>query len=203
MIQPIVEGQGEVLATRDLITRIAATFWNSDIYVEVLRPILIHRTKISIAPELENRIELARQKVRTSDSKGGILVLFDSDDDCPATLAPELLKRAKVASADLPIRVVMAHREYESWFLAATTSIHQLGNAPPHPNPESKRGAKEWLSQLMTDNYEPTYYQTSFTAQFDLHAARAAAPSFDKLCRDLTGMLTELSNSPLPPSSSR
>ncbi len=199
LIQPIVEGQGEVLATRTLITRIAATFWNPDSYVEVLRPILIHRTKIDIASELENRIELARQKIHASDSNGGILVLFDSDDDCPATLAPKLLERAKNACIDVPISVVMAHREYETWFLAAASSIEALKNALPHPDPESKRGAKEWLSRHMTDSYEPTDYQTSFTTQFDLHLARENAPSFDKLCRDLTAMLTELSNTPPPP----
>ena len=196
LIQPIVEGQGEVLAARDLITRIATTFWNPDIYVEVLRPILIHRTKIGVAPELENRIELARQKIRALNSNGGVLVLFDSDDDCPATLAPKLLERAKKVCADLPVRVVMANREYESWFLASASSIAALRNAVPHPDPESKRGAKEWLSQHMTDKYEPTDYQASFTTQFDLHMARAAAPSFDKLCRDLTAMLTELSSTP-------
>jgi hypothetical protein len=203
VIQPIVEGQGEVLASRALITRVAATFWNPEIYVDVLAPILLPRTKIEIASELEKKIELARRKIRASGSNGGILVLFDSDDNCPATLAPKILKRAKDACADVPFSVVMAHLEYEAWFLASASSIKALGNAVAHPNPESKRNAKGWLSEHMSVNYDPTQHQASFTTQFDLHAARAAAPSFDKLCRDLTSMLTELSNTPPPPLNSR
>ncbi|MEY4531066.1 MAG: hypothetical protein RLZZ156_1787 [Deinococcota bacterium] len=199
VIQPIVEGQGEVLASRDLITRVAATFWNPEIYVDVLAPILLPRTKIEIPSELEKKIELARRKIRASNSYGGILVLFDSDDDCPATLAPKILKRATNTCSDLPISVVMAHLEYEAWFLASASSIKTLNNASPHPNPESKRNAKGWLSEHMSVNYDPTQHQASFTTQFDLHAARAAAPSFDKLCRDLIDMLTELSTTPLSP----
>ncbi len=193
VIQPIVEGQGEVLAARDLITRVAQTFWNPEIYVDVLQPMLLPRTKVEIASELERKIELARRKIRSSGSKGGILVLFDSDDDCPATLAPKILKRAKDVCSDLPISVVMAHREYEAWFIASASSIRALNNVTPHPNPEEKRDAKQWLSERMLVEYDPVQHQTSFTVQFDLDVARATTRSFKKLCSDLTQMLNELS----------
>ena len=56
-------------------------------------------------------------------SHGGILVLLDADDDCPAELASRLLRRARQSRPDRPIRVVLAKAEYESWFLAAAASL--------------------------------------------------------------------------------
>ncbi len=197
VIQPIVEGDGEVHAIRDLIRRIAFEFWNEASYVQVLRPILWSRGKIIKNPE--DAVKQAEKNLRFSQKIGGILVLFDSDDDCPATLAPTILERAKRVCGYIPISVVMAHREYEAWFLASAPSIEVLNKVDAHENPESKRDAKGWLAEKMGSKYEERIHQPAFTNEFDLQMARAAAPSFDKLCRDLITMLTALSNIPQPP----
>jgi hypothetical protein len=47
-----------------------------------------------------------------------ILVVADADDDCPATLGPTLLGRAR--RTDRAVAVVLAKRELESWFISAT-----------------------------------------------------------------------------------
>ena len=54
---------------------------------------------------------------------GGILVLLDADDDCPAELAPTLLNRARSARPDCRVSVVLANREFEAWFLASAQSL--------------------------------------------------------------------------------
>jgi hypothetical protein len=52
-----------------------------------------------------------------------ILILVDADEDCPVTLAADLLARARTrVPHDCPIGVVVANREYEAWFLAAFAS---------------------------------------------------------------------------------
>lgn len=74
-------------------------------------------------------------------------------------------------------------------FLAAAWVRLQDLAAPLQP--ESIRGAKEWLSERMPRglSYRPAAHQPSFVQHFDLGAARRAAPSFDKLCREVLRFL--------------
>ena len=54
---------------------------------------------------------------------GGVLLLIDSDDDCPASLGPGAPGTGpREARGDRGISVVLAHREFEAWFLAAAAS---------------------------------------------------------------------------------
>ena len=58
----------------------------------------------------------------------------------------------------------------------------------PPDNPESVRGAKEWLTQRMGRPYRPTLDQEPFARVLDIELARAA-PSFDKFYRELSRLL--------------
>jgi Domain of unknown function (DUF4276) len=195
-ICPIVEGEGEQYSIRDLITRIGRELWDSKEYVEVLTPIKRPRGRLMNTDDLERAVETA--SIKLGDRGGAILVLIDSDNECPAQHGPALLERANLRCGHLnmPISVVLAHCEYEAWFLAAASSLAGVGTVRAdlqnHPTPESKRDAKGWLSQQMTERYSSTQHQPSFTTKFDLQMARNGAQSFDKLCRDLERMFTEL-----------
>ena len=187
----IVEGYGEVKAVPILLRRLAERL-SPDFVVDAPRPIRIGRYKILKAGELERAVELA---ARQAGADGCILILLDAEDDCPARLGPELLRRARSERSDCDIRVVLAKAEYEAWFLAACDSIagHRSidESAAPSPEPESIRGAKEWLSAHMPgdQSYSPELDQPAFTAIFDLDSARMA-PSFDKLWRDVDSLLS-------------
>jgi hypothetical protein len=91
--------------------------------------------------------------------------------------------------------LVLAHREYESWFLGAAASLagrrNLVNSLQPHPDPESVRGCKEWLSDHMPRGaaYSEVDDQPAFTEVFDLDAAKSACPSFDKCHRELTRLL--------------
>ena len=189
-IVSIVEGRGEVDAVPILLRRIAAVALPA-VVVDVRSPIRVDRRKIVKAEELERAVELAARKVGTG---GRILILLDAEDDCPAELAPELLRRARAARRDRAIRVVLAKTEYEAWFLAAAESIagrHGIDAAAAAPtDPEEVTGAKEWLTSRMPAGqpYRPTRHQAALTSAFDMAAARSA-PSFDKLWRDVTALL--------------
>jgi len=181
-----VEGHGEVEAVRILIQRIWAECLPA-LPLEVLRPIRIPRSKLIKEGELERAVALARLQ---TDDNDGILVLIDADDDCPKTSAPQLLERARRAGIARRVSVVLARREFEAWFLAAAVSIRGQRSLPHDlvspPNSEDVGDAKGWLSERMrgTSVYSPTLDQPALTAVFDLAEARAA-PSFDKLCREV------------------
>jgi hypothetical protein len=94
------------------------------------------------------------------------------------------------------VRVVLAKFEFEAWFLAAAESLQNFRSLSPAvaapSDPESIRGAKEWLGASMrgTGGYRETVDQPAFAAKFDLEQARAA-PSFDKCYRELTRLLAD------------
>ncbi|MCB9881785.1 MAG: DUF4276 family protein [Planctomycetes bacterium] len=191
-IASIVEGHGEVHAVPMLVRRIIATSRPGEI-VELPRPIPLPRQRLLKEGELERAVELAARK---SGKDKRILILLDADDDCPAALGSELLRRARIGRGDCSIQVVLANMEYEAWFLAAATSIANRRDLPPDleppPDPESIRDAKGWLSARMPPgrSYRETRDQVALSALFDLDLARAA-PSFDKLVRDVLALLPE------------
>ena len=128
-IQPVVEGHGEVAAVPVLLRCLIdeAHSWE----VDVGRPIRRSWSEFST----ENGVAHAVGLARTRPSCGGILLLFDSDDDCPAEWGSCVQGWANSASGTIPCAVCMAHREYEAWFLAAADSLrgHKAMRADPIP----------------------------------------------------------------------
>ena len=190
-IASIVEGKGEVEAVPLLLRRVALRV-SPDVPVRVLRPIRVPRNRILKDGQLERNVELAARAM--GRGRGGILILLDADDCYPKRMAEEMLRRANAARSDRHIRVVLAKREYEAWFLAAARSLARRrgidGSTTPPTEPESISGAKEWLGRRMPPNraYSPTRDQPALTEIFDMDAARSA-PSFDKLWRDVEQLL--------------
>ena len=186
----IVEGHGDVSAVPILVRQIAQA-WDSTSNVHVGPCLRVPRYRLVKDGELERAIELAARKMQ---SKGAILVLVDSDDDCPAQLGPELLRRAQKQRATSPIAVVLAKFEFENWFLAAAESLRGKRGLPHDlqepAEPEGIRGAKEWLSAQMPPgrSYREILDQPALTAALDLNSARRAR-SFDKCYRDITSLL--------------
>ena len=90
------------------------------------------------------------------------------------------------------IAVVLAHREFEAWFLAATSSLVAQGKLPVGVEapaaPEAVADPKAWLSAAMGRRYSETIDQPAFTALFDARAARRCG-SFDKLVREFEAMV--------------
>lgn len=120
----------------------------------------------------------------------GILVVLDADGDCPRNLGPALLSRAQQHSRSIPIGVVLAKEEYESWFLASADSLRGCRGLPASfsapGNPESIRHPKEWLKQQMPESrYRETTDQPALTESIDFNLAKTRSDSFDKLMRVL------------------
>lgn len=114
-------------------------------------------------------------------------MLLDGNSDCPADLGPIVQGWATEAADGVPCGVVLAHREYEAWFLAVIESLrgHRgvRTDAEPHPAPENPRGAKEQLEAQMRPGacYVETADQPAFSALFSFPAAYRGSRSFRKL----------------------
>lgn len=186
----IVEGHGEAASVPILIRRVAASI-DPPVAVDVT-PIRVSKSKLLKPEELKRAVELAAMRSGT----GGILLLLDADDDCPARLGPDLLAQVQRIRPDKVSAVVLANKEFESWFLAAAESLgghRKLRRDLQSPaRPEVIRGAKEWLSNAIEGGvYSPTLDQPALTAIFDFEQAKRS-PSFQKCYREIVRMIEAL-----------
>ena len=190
-IVAIVEGDGEVKAVPALIRRIHGEL-SPGTPLDIGRPVRVRRNRVLKDGELERYLDLA---ANLAGADGGILVLLDANGDCPAHLGPRILQRARAARLDRRIEVILANREYESWFIAAIDSLKGKRNvsavAAVPQDPESIRGAKKWLGDRMDGTYSPTADQTALTALFDMALARRRSRSFDRMWRAVRVLLRE------------
>ena len=150
-VVPIVEGHGDAVAVPVLLRRLvsAASAWE----VRIDEPIRCNRSQLVKQDELRKRVRLARLRKDCA----AILIIFDSDDDCPVELAAQVRGWAVAEAGPVHCDVVLAKREYEAWFLAAVESLrvhHSVkSNAQSHPEPESPRDAKGRLGAMMGISY--------------------------------------------------
>jgi hypothetical protein len=189
-IAPIVEGHGEVEALPALLYRIAR--WAGvEGLLRVNSPI-----RVKSGSFLQDR-DYFRKQVSLAGAKaaqggGAVLILLDCEDDCPATLGPDLLRRAKAVRGDVAMLVALAYREYETWFLTAARSLRGVRGLPPDLDPpsapEAIRDAKGWLGAHMPFGYDPVIHQLEFSRKFDLQEAQAN-PSFNRFYRHIRKLL--------------
>lgn len=190
----IVEGHGDDLAVPIVVRRVASIELPAAV---VIAETMIRRDRGRLVQQrqLATDVDLVARKM---DGPAAILVVLDADDDCPATLGPELLRWAQGGRPDVPVAVVLAMREFESWFLAAAESLRTHHKLPDslecHPQPDTVRDAKGWLTRQMTRPtvYSPSVDQPALARIFDLEMARARSDSFDKCYREISRLLRTL-----------
>ena len=116
----------------------------------------------------------------------GVLVVLDSDDDCPAQLGPSLLLQTANASSK-PVMIALADRDFEDWLFA---SAETLGLGLTYTPDIRGKGAIE--SSLKPRKYaKPTWQpRLAQTINLDVAASRSASFArmlrrFDDLCKRL------------------
>lgn len=189
---PIVEGQSEVASVPILLRKISESIQTYNI--KIAKPFRVKRNRVVKEGEIERAV---KQAIRSRDNIGAIIVILDADDDCAKDLADQLKRRCATVT-DLPVSIVIAVKEYECWLLGAKESLRGIAgikdDACCPSNPESIRGAKGKLSQNMrSQSYVEVIHQPSFTAQMDIELARQNCPSFEKLFREASSLLSQVS----------
>lgn len=199
VLAPIIEGHGEVNAIRVLINKVLVAC--DAIEYPVINDIWrLPSSKLVNPDQLEATAEKAIRQAEIlpdlgAPNKARLIVLFDSDDDCPARLGPFLRERLIARFPDNPVSVSLANREYENWLIASLETIAEAAGIPPSASvpysPEDIRGAKEWLSRQIPrgTSYKPQKDQARLTASIDVPLARQRSQSFDRFCREVERLL--------------
>jgi hypothetical protein len=202
LVAPIVEGKTEELCIKTILSRIWREALVSAEFEElcVLEPVLAKRASLvkndhqEMADKLERAFRRVRLRIRQPGTdRGFILLLLDADEDCPASLAPRLLDRARAIRCDADVACVLVKRELENWFKADAASLAGVIGLPDDlsipANPEEGSG-DAWLTRQMQKQDRRRKYTKPTDAvelakRMDLQQCRDHSPSFDKLCRDL------------------
>jgi hypothetical protein len=199
-LRTIVEGQGEVSAIPVLLRRLRDEAGAYD--VDIAPP--IRRTRSDLVKERTLRIAV-RLALKDPETRA-VLIIFDADDDCPAELRRSIDAWAKAEAGPIACEIVIAAREYESWFVATMESLRGLrdirADAVSLPFPEERRDAKGYVKSWMPPGraYKETQDQPALTAKLDLPTAHRRSRSFRRMVR-VFGVLAGLDSTVWPPSS--
>lgn len=179
---PVVEGDGDVRAVRILLRRVCGEVY-SRWDVEIRQPWRLPRSQMTIHTEI-GRVYRALARGLAAGG-GGVIMVLDQDDDTDISRLVDEVSAPMAGMADL--RVVVACREYEAWFLGGIESlrIHPSvrDDARFDSDPEAPRDAKGRLRQLMHESYRETRHQPAFSELLAIDATRRRCPSFDHLVR--------------------
>lgn len=143
-------------------------------------------------PDLVKRFEVHLGHA-IDENADAILVLVDADDECPVEAVGSLVDRASALNLGVPVAVVYAKGEYETWFISSLSEstgegIRSRLNIAPSVNApedvEGIRGAKEWLEGRMPRDqaYKPTSDQEYLTYHIDMELVHSRSRSFRRLC---------------------
>ena len=185
-IVTIVEGHGEVGAAPGLIRRV---LWERLRRYDIspVRPI-----RANGKPDLVNNIEkfLEYAAVGRADA---ILVLVDAENECPVEQARIIADKASKLNLRVPVAVVYAKSEYETWFISSLSedtgegirtklNIDPSVNAPE--NIEDITAAKGWLERHMPQDkgYKETLDQERLTHHIDMDLTHRRSRSFRRMC---------------------
>lgn len=182
----VVEGKGEVKAIPNLCARILNTLevWSWSVDPEPIRQprtcLVDGRIGSPMRPVKEDQFDRAVQLALRSRRADGVLVLCDSDDDCPAVWGPTASKRMTAVCRGA---AVMAHREFETWILQGLEHAAAL-----EPEMIERRRDAKGLLRRYVPGYRPGKDQLAATRQLDIKRCWARSDSFDKLVRSIAAI---------------
>lgn len=196
VIQPLVEGHGEVEAVPVLLRRLQATA--EEYGFKIARPFRRKRSELTAQASVHGSVQLA---LGTPDC-AGIIIMFDSDDDPACVIGPNVQAWAQSAAGHIPCEVVAVTREYEAWFISAVESLRGVRgvslDAVSHVAPETVRDAKGALEERMVLGgfYSPSADQAALTAEVDLVEVYRKCRSFRRMVKAF-GVMAEAAGTPV------
>ncbi len=205
-IVPVVEGPGDREAAPVLLRKVLAERLTR-------HDITIKRPKSANGkPRLVRDLERFLRYAVVERDCGAILVLLDADDECPKQEVARLAKRAAALGLQVPVAIVYAKHEYETWFIASldSPSGEQIRNRLVLPaatsftgDVEEKSGAKSWLTHHMpaAKAYKPTTDQAALSQFIHLDHTHDRSRSFRRLCHAVEELVAAIDDvtSPVMP----
>ena len=192
-IVPVVEGDGDAAALPVLLARILQEkFSRHDVFIAQGKARVV---KANGRNNLEKKLDKFLGYAQKKPGCGAILILVDSDADCPVMLAQQLSQRSEQIGVNYPVQIVCAYRSYESWFLASLDSVKGHFGIPENTTltdgAEDVPNPKQWISNRMPAGqaYKETIHQVSLSRAIDLELAYRNSRSFRRLCHALEQLL--------------
>jgi hypothetical protein len=211
LVAPIVEGDGEIACIGRLLERIGKELLGGTSIKVADRPLLLARDKFLSPADLHAMLRIAAanlndrrfQWMRGQGWHSLVLLLRDTDGEPPCLLGPKILEIAGSGPLQVDVACVVAHYEYETWFVASAEYLDQfldLEGEPAPTDPEVRKFKKKWIEDRFRGEgwktrvatgrhsfvpYKQTRDQLPMTEAMNLGVCRERCPSFDKLCRDL------------------
>lgn len=196
-IIPVVEGAGDVSAFPSLLGRILwERYERTDVIVAQGNMVV----RANGRQNLENKLEKFLGHALNKPNCDAILVLLDTDGECPVELAQRLLQRCEQMGLMRPLEIVCAHWSYESWFLASMDTIKGQRGIPDtaalSQEAEGIPNPKQWLTNQMPHGqaYKETLHQASLSSFIDIEMAYRNSRSFRRLCHALELLLDSTSS---------
>jgi hypothetical protein len=191
MIAFIAEGYGEEKALPRLIAKILKHYGREkDIFPDKTTKNVKGKQNILRKGGLEEYLRVCK-----SNQYAGVLILIDADELCPKSLASDLYQRVKIFSPQIPVVIVCAKCEYETWFLANVEALVEakfLVKKAHYPNNpiEDNRDAKKWLSTHMADSkYDEVIHQPLMTQHINIEHTAQLSRSFRRLMHAISELI--------------
>lgn len=164
IVAPIVEGHGDVAALPVVLRLINAA-------LIVAKPVRFPRTRLLQSVHLVRAARIAAANV---PGHGAVLLVMDADEDCAATLGPELQQRlAECLPPSLPARVVLAVREFEAWIVGGDVQYK-------FDDPDAAGRLKDRI-KAAHGKYSETADQPRLAARIDVQRLTEQSRSFRRL----------------------
>lgn len=194
MIYIVVEGHGEVEAATKLVFKLWFDLGlpPNIVISKAIRWVNLHK---------DEGVRKAVEHIRNKSNVSGLLIIRDSEDDCPATLAPKIAGYIRSLNPPFPVAYHLMYREFETLFVAYLDEFegkeidHLVSgklifkeeiNKPE--DPESKRDAKSIIKTALSGSrsYKPTTDQATLVNALDIGILRGKQlPCFGTLERCL------------------
>jgi len=200
-IAPVVEGETEELALDPLLKRVCKELLGCTQNPAVLKPFRGKRNQLGhpSGTVLVATVEKAYLKLRQAtkydtNATELLLILIDADKECPATLAPRLLKTAYSAvPPSAQIACVLPKLTFENWIVAGASSLGGVSGLPDQltirKDPEAGSGANWLKAQIRSRDKNRTYQKTAdslaFVEKMNLADCQQKSRSFRKLVSEL------------------
>ena len=188
-IAPIVEGHAEVSCIGDLLRRIWYELLGGE-YLDVRRPVRQPQGTLLQPDGLARAVQLALKSFDPpSNDPALVLILIDSEGECPRFLGPKLRTIASQVDPRADVACVVAHVMYETWFVASSEHLGaflDLRPGDPPAEPEKTGSGASWIAdRIKAAKYNKRIHVPRMTAAMNLKVCQARSPSFAKLCREL------------------